>query len=227
MGSPLLLAIDVTGPGGGAALLADGRVTRAQLGEGEPRGRGLAGLVRDLMRGAGRAACDLDGVVCGVGPGSFTGIRIGIATAGALAYAAGRPALAVGSLHGIAGNAPEGARSILVALDARRGRVYCAHFLRSDGRLVEAGPYRHVPPEESAAGLPAETFVLGDARERFPEVFRALPGSSKAPPRPDLLLPIAAERYLAGELPDPRLLRPLYLRLSDPEIKRQPRGDVA
>jgi len=222
MASPLLLAIDVTGPGGGAALVFEGRVAAARLGEDEPRGRGLAGLVRDLLKGAGIGARDLDAVVCGVGPGSFTGIRIGIATAGALAYAAGRPALGVGSLHGIAGNAPAGARSILVALDARRGRVFCARFTRTDAGGVEAGPYRHVPPEEAVAGLPADTFVLGNARERIPEFFVAFPGSSHAPPRPDLLLPFAAERFLAGERPDPRQLRPLYLRLSDPEIKRQP-----
>jgi len=211
-----VLAIDVTGPGGGAALLTEDVCTTALVPRAVRRGRTLVPLIARLLADAGLAAADLDVVACGVGPGSFTGIRIGVATAAALAYAAGRPVLDVGSLHGIAAGAPAGARTVLVALDARRDQVFAARF--DDGRLV--GEYRCAPPPEGTAGLPADAVVLGDARDRYPEAFDRFPGSADAPVLPDAIARLAAERFAGGERKEPFALRPLYLRRSDPEERR-------
>ncbi|MHC4816578.1 MAG: tRNA (adenosine(37)-N6)-threonylcarbamoyltransferase complex dimerization subunit type 1 TsaB, partial [Planctomycetota bacterium] len=158
----------------------------------------------------------LDLIACGVGPGSFTGIRIGIATAATLAYAARVPVLDVGSLHGIACGAPADAERVLVALDARRGHVFAGLFVR--GTLE--GAYRNVEPAALAADLTAGTWVLGDARETYPEILGRFPGTADAPVRPDAIARLAAVRFENGERKRPEELRPLYLRLSDPEIRR-------
>jgi tRNA threonylcarbamoyladenosine biosynthesis protein TsaB len=154
---------------------------------------------------------DLDLVACGVGPGSFTGIRIGIATAAALAYAARLPVLDVGSLDGIAANAPGTAERAVVLLDARQGRVFRGRFRREDEVLVAEGAYDAPTAEEALAAIPKGAVVLGDARGM---------GAAEAPVRPDVIARNAAARFAAGERKRPEELRPLYLRLSDPEIRR-------
>jgi tRNA threonylcarbamoyladenosine biosynthesis protein TsaB len=176
------------------------------------------------MARSGLAFSDLDAVACGVGPGSFTGIRIAVACAATLAFAAGKPAIAVGSLQAIAENAPPEAPLVLVALVARRGSLFAAMFRREERGLVPFGDVRTAPPGEVAARLPPRTFVLGEAWDRHRDLFRDHAGSAHAPPRPDAVARLAAERFLLGERPDPRALRPIYLRPPEPEVLRRERG---
>jgi len=211
-----VLGIDVSGPGGGAALVFPDGVLVETIPPAIRRGRDLVPRIDRMLKTAGFGPADLDLIACGVGPGSFTGIRIGIATAATLAYAARVPVTDVGSLHGIAANAPTDAEHVLVALDARRGHVFAGLFLR--GTLE--GAYRNVEPAALAADLAPDTFVLGDARETYPEVFGRFPGTADAPVRPDAIARLGAARFAQGERTRPDELRPLYLRLSDPEIRR-------
>lgn len=194
-----VLAIDTTGPGGGAALLYPGGIETALVPAEVRRGRNLVPLIAGLLEQAGVEPRDLDVVACGVGPGSFTGIRIGIATAATIAYAAQVPVIDIGSLHGRAANAPADAAHVLVALDARRGNCFSAQFDRDGDELILRGDYVHGP---MPGDLPADTVVLGD----------------DAPVRPDALARIAAT---SDRRIEPRELRPLYMRLSDPEERRR------
>jgi len=216
--TPRVLGIDVSGPGGGAALLVDGATTLRRIPPAVRRGRDLVPAIAALLAEKGLEPADLDLVACGVGPGSFTGIRIGVATAAALAWAAGRPVLGVDSLEAIAHGAPPEARHVLVALDARRGRLFAARFRREGQALLAEGPSRNATPAEAVAGLPPETCVLGAGRDLYPEL-RAFPGSAEAPVRPDLVARLAAARFARGERSTPEQLRPLYLRPSDPELR--------
>jgi len=211
-----VLGIDVSGPAGGAALVGPEGVLVETIPPAIRRGRDLVPGIERMLAAADLRPGDLDLIACGVGPGSFTGIRIGIATAATLAYAAGVPVLDVGSLHGIAKNAPADAEHVLVALDARRGHVFAGLFRRG----VLEGAYRNVEPEALAADLAEDTWVLGDARETFPDVFGRFPGTADAPVRPDAIARLGAARFAQGERTRPDQLRPLYLRLSDPEIRR-------
>jgi len=214
-----ILALDLTGPGGGAALLLPAGLTLSRLPPGAPRGRLLMPAVQALLAAAHLSPRDLDAVACAVGPGSFTGIRIGIATAATLAYAAGIPTVGVGSMHGLAENAPTGACEVAVALDARRGHVYGARFRRSGGPPEALGGYVHCLAAEFAASLAPGTWVLGDARRAYPESFGSFPGDADIPVRPDVIARIGADRFAQGETIPCFELRPLYLRLSDPEIR--------
>ncbi len=219
-GREAVLAIDVSGPGGGAALLGPEGVSTERVPPAVRRGRDLVPAIGRLLAAKGLAPRDLDLVACGVGPGSFTGIRIGIATAAALAYATGKPVLDVGSLDGIAANAPGTAERVVVLLDARQGRVFRGRFRREGTALVAEEEYDVVAADEAAAALPEGAFVLGDARGKYPALFSAFPGDALAPVRPDVVALLAAARFAAGEKKRPEELRPLYLRLSDPEIRR-------
>jgi tRNA threonylcarbamoyladenosine biosynthesis protein TsaB len=215
-----VLAIDVSGPGGGATLLGPAGARTEQVPPAVRRGRDLVPAIARLLAAQGLAPADLDLVACGIGPGSFTGIRIGIATAAALAYAAGTPVLGVGSLDGIAANAPDSADRVVVLLDARQGRVFRGRFRREDAALVAEEEYDAPTAEAAAAALPRGAFVLGDARVKYPALLGAFPGAAEAPVRPDVIARLASARFAAGERKRPEELRPLYLRLSDPEIRR-------
>jgi tRNA threonylcarbamoyladenosine biosynthesis protein TsaB len=223
--TPRVLAIDVSGSCGGAALLGPEGVLLEQVPPAVRRGRDLVPAVARLLAARGLSPGELDLVACGVGPGSFTGIRIGIATAATLAYAAGAPVLDVPSLHGVAANADPGFERVVVLLDARQGHVFRGRFLRQGGRLVAEAEYDVPTAEDAAAALPPGACVLGDARTKHEALFAAFPGDAGAPVRPDVLALLAAERFAAGERKRPEELRPLYLRLSDPELRRG-RGDA-
>jgi tRNA threonylcarbamoyladenosine biosynthesis protein TsaB len=218
--TPRVLSIDVSGPCGGAAILGPEGVLVERVPPAVRRGRDLVPAVARLLAARGLAPGDLDVVACGVGPGSFTGIRIGIATAATLAYAAGTPVLDVPSLHGVAANAPASFGRVAVLLDARQGRVFRGLFRRVGEHLAAEAPYDVPTAEEAAAALAPDACVLGDARTRHPGLFGSFPGDADAPVRPDVLARLAAERFAAGERRRPEELRPLYLRLSDPELRR-------
>ncbi len=132
----------------------------------------LMPLVAEVMAHAGLALADLDAIACGAGPGSFTGLRIGLATAKGLAFAAEKPLWLVSSLGALAWSMEAGDDAAPVAalrvpiLDARRGELY-AGFYRHDGAVPRAvAPERVMPPGELAAAIAAvrfgdETVTLG------------------------------------------------------------------
>ena len=180
----------------------------------------LTTLMADSLREAGWAGADLDAVVVGCGPGPFTGLRVGMATAAAYGDALGIPVYGVCSLDAIAAVAvrESGTRSVLVVTDARRREVYWARFL--DGECV-AGPGVIAPAvlvDELAgeqidlvAGVPA---LLSGGRVPG-EALAELGVSISRDCGPDVvsLATIAADAVLAGAEPDPLL--PLYLRRPD------------
>lgn len=118
-------------------------------------------LAEDALAAAGLELAALDRIGVGVGPGSFTGLRIGIATARALAHGAGlalAPVSTLGALAVAAGDGP-----VLAVLDARRGEAFVARW--EGGRQVSAP--RAVRPEDLAAAAAGATLAVGDGALRF------------------------------------------------------------
>ncbi len=123
----------------------------------------LVPLIRDLLREAELEAVDLTDVAVGLGPGSYTGLRIGLTAARMLAYTAGAKLLGFDSLEGFAQNAPDDAVNVQVIADAQRGDVYCASFERAEagGVLRAVAPSRIEPIGRWAADLEPGALVLG------------------------------------------------------------------
>src|SRR5262245_12524870 len=133
-----LLALDTSTHNAALIVLrADGR-TFAFVGDAAERhGRGLVPRIQELLRDSGLVPRDLDAIGVGLGPGSYTGVRVGLTTAKTLAYALGKPLVGLDSLEMIAQNAPGSVRRVSVVADAQRGDLSEAAFIRqSQGELV-------------------------------------------------------------------------------------------
>ncbi|MGI8868899.1 MAG: tRNA (adenosine(37)-N6)-threonylcarbamoyltransferase complex dimerization subunit type 1 TsaB [Mycobacteriales bacterium] len=175
-----------------------------------PRRHGevLAPSIAAAFRDAGCTAADLTGVVAGVGPGPFTGLRVGLATADAVALAAGIPTYAVCSLDGI--GARTAGDGVLVATDARRREVYWATY--TDGAR-RAGPGVATP-----AGLAARLgelgvlTMVGPGARAYEDVLGLRLGDVEYPAVAELAA-LAAERVRAAAPAE--ALVPLYLRHPD------------
>ncbi len=225
-----LLALDTSTLRAAAALgRRDGETFAAGPDPGRRHASGLLPAVRELLRSAGISARELDAIAVGLGPGSFTGLRVGLAAAKALAYAIGCPLVGLDSLEVVAQNAPPEALSVRVASDAQRGELYAADFARpAPGQpLRRTGPTRIEASEAWLARLAPGDYALGPALERpalaTPDgVLRVAPGLDHPAPAP--LLCLARAALAAGRRDDPWALEPIYLRRSAAEEKRDAVG---
>lgn len=205
----IVLAVDSALSAVQAAVVRDGEVLAAVS---EPMERGhqerLAPLVAETMAAAGVAFSDVDRLAVTVGPGSFTGLRVGIAFAKGLSIALDRPCLGVGTLEALAAACPPG--FVVAAIDGRRGQIYLQAF--SDGVPVMAPDSLEAP--EAAARL-AELHAGGDAWLTGPGS-ALLAGVIPARPVPRDYPDIGALALLAARAPAPTAPpRPLYLRAPD------------
>lgn len=218
--SPRILLIETSHKVGQVALaLADRIVGQRSLDEARRHARDLAPAVDALLKEQGWRAKELDAVAVSVGPGSYTGLRVGIMSAKTLAYAVGCTLLAVDTFEVIFSQLPETIRSANVISDAQQGKIYVQRFARDDVGAIQAEPLAIRPFAEWLAELPADQPVTGPGLEVFA---LQLAGQSILPrehwlPRPDGLLRLALPRFLRGERDDPFTIEPLYLRPSSAE----------
>ncbi|WP_129841870.1 tRNA (adenosine(37)-N6)-threonylcarbamoyltransferase complex dimerization subunit type 1 TsaB [Streptomyces sp. RFCAC02] len=211
----LLLALDTATPAVTAAL-HDGRRVLAEAGGTDARRHGelLLPAVDRALREAGRALGKVTAVAVGTGPGPYTGLRVGLATAAALGTALGIPVHGVGSLDALAYGAGlaglEG--PFTVATDARRKEVYWARF--ADARTRLDGP-----AVARAADLPADARALtavGAGAALYRDAFATVRDDLPAHVSAAALASLAAERLAAGDPLDAP--RPQYLRRPDAKV---------
>ncbi len=219
-----VLAMDTSTFVGTVAVLVDGALAAEwSASVRATHGETLLPHVARALEQAGVAARELDLIAVGIGPGSFTGTRIGMATAKGLALAEGKPLRGVSSLQVIASAMPTGALRA-VAVDAQKGELYCALYAYGPGGLEERIAPFHALPAEAAARLGAlgAVALAGDGAERYPE-FAAGLTFERAPRHCDVpraaVLAYEGERAYAREgASDLASLEPLYVRPSDAKL---------
>src|SRR4051812_14993677 len=127
------LAIETSGRIGSVALIDGDSIEEAEFPHGLKHAAGLIPLIDRLCRERNLCPTDLSELYVSVGPGSFTGLRIGITLAKTLAFATGAKLLAVPTLRVLAANAPPEARHLVPVLDAKRDQIFTARFERTAG----------------------------------------------------------------------------------------------
>ena len=177
----------------------------------------LLPLVNSLMEQLGIGVRDLELIVCSLGPGSFTGIRIGLATAMGIARATAVPVVGVSTLDAIAEPWRESGRDVFPVIDARKGKIYTALF-REGARQSD---YLDLSPEALRGMLAAadRPLLAGPDASRIGDMLgeEALGYSRADFLDPAALLRLGEEKH-RREGADPSSLRPLYLRKSEAEI---------
>jgi tRNA threonylcarbamoyladenosine biosynthesis protein TsaB len=184
-----------------------------------------------VLTHAGVKLAELDLLAVGIGPGSFTGVRIGVATAKGLALAEGKPLVGVTSLRALARGMGHGAGLAVPVLDAHKGEVYCAAYARDEGTgLVEVVAPFHALPAEAAQHLRSQMpqerlWLAGDGLDRYGQAFLDPLGKlvQRSPrfcdvPRAACLGHEAASIFERAGAPDLAELEPLYLRPSDAKL---------
>lgn len=173
---------------------------------------------------AGWSPQDVDVVAVDVGPGLFSGIRAGLATAQAVAAAVGAHLLPVSSLDAVALRAATAHRRIWSVVDARRGEVAVGPYRPVPGGVLRDGPAELVTPHQFRAMLesdPSDILVVGDHAALPAETLRGLHGVKSGRPRypaADAVLQVARGRAERGDIPHPDDVRPRYLRDADVTI---------
>jgi tRNA threonylcarbamoyladenosine biosynthesis protein TsaB len=228
MGHVLTLAMETSGGVGSAALmLEDGTVIERVFPEGTTHGKGLLPACDALFRESGRTIAEVGLVAVSLGPGSFTGLRVGVSAAKGMAFALGAALVGVSTLEVLAHNAPDDVEGAIVpVLDARRGHVHAALYSREGDAIIRRSEDLVIPPDRLTTILEPPTTLLGDGVRRYPELItdgcRVLP-EEEWRARASVVARLAARDHAAGRRDPVHELEPLYNRISTPEARRAER----
>lgn len=221
-----LLAIDTAATALSAAIVNEqGIIGEFALDTGKNHSVGLLPMLEALLANTGLALKDMDAFAVTQGPGSFTGLRIGIATVKAWGDALKKPLIGISTLDAVA-RAMGCSGYAAPVLDARRNEVYTA-FYQDGKRLTEDMAIAPADLAEKLLSLNAPVAFAGDGVKPYEALFREKLGDSFCPVLPErrlILAPAAAmlgmEKLLRGETTPNQELLPVYLRLSEAEEKR-------
>jgi tRNA threonylcarbamoyladenosine biosynthesis protein TsaB len=236
----VVLALDTTTSSGSCALARDDRVVCEQVNDApNAHAEHLPGDLMTLIERAGTRLRDIDVFAVATGPGSFTGLRIGIATMQGLAFAEGKPLVGVSGFEALARIATDSVprqgldekTRVATWVDAWRGEVFAA--LYEDGREVQAPVVSRAESVlDSLRGR--STLFIGDGALVHRETIRSILGESAwfadppAPPLAGTIAVLARGELLAGgahaRQHDPHAIRPLYIRRTDAELARDARS---
>ena len=211
-----VLAFDTATPS--TVVAVNGRELRHDPAPGERPGHAmqLLPLATRLLEEAGLAFEDLDRIAVGIGPGTFTGLRIGVATARALAQGTGAELAGVSTLRALAANAD--GRPVLAVLDARRGEAFVAEYAGD----AEVRAPAAVTPQTLAGMVRPGLLALGDGSVRFREVLEPAGAEIPADGSPlHQVSALAVARLAPAHAATSQSVTPEYLRLPDAELALQ------
>jgi tRNA threonylcarbamoyladenosine biosynthesis protein TsaB len=240
-----VLALDTTTRAGSVALIDNGRVVAERRGDpSRSYAERLPGEILSLLADQGRRSSDIDLFAVASGPGSFTGLRVGIATIQGLAFVHERRVAAVSALDALAQSAgrdlPAGA-VVGIWTDAQRRDVFTALYQIGSEPAFTSARLHQIDP--AAVGDPAATLLrwqpmidarpivfAGDASRQYHDLIRARRPDARildSPPLAGVIGLMAAVMAEAGDVIAPAEIRPLYIRRPDAEVDREKRAFTA
>jgi tRNA threonylcarbamoyladenosine biosynthesis protein TsaB len=223
-----ILGVDTSTSWGSLGIIDDDAVVAEYaLFREETHSARLVPAIQALLKEARLDLTEIDGLAISLGPGSFTGLRVGLSTVKGLALAAEKPVVGIPTLDALASNLPFAPYLICPLLDARKGEVYFALYKNGGGgQLERLTPYQVLSPFGLLEKIPLqETVFLGDGAEVYGELIEEHLGEKAlfAPPhlkflRGSTVAELGLGRIMQGESDDIASLVPIYVRPSDAEI---------
>ncbi len=237
----LILAVDSSTPVAGAAVVDEDRVIiESFTNYKKTHSETLMPTINRILRECDCTIGDIDALAVTAGPGSFTGLRIGMAAVKGISMAAKKPVVAVSTLDTLAGNIAGSNALVAALLDARKNEVYCAFYDASGIRPERLREPMACAPETFLSEARAladyehkdKIILLGDGYYRYSDYFNTELTNRLIPIPGHLMLPraaaagiLAAHKARQGEFADVFQLRPWYIRLSEAEY-RLGKGEV-
>lgn len=222
-----ILAVETSTIVGSVAILDDNKlIADGRLGIKAIHSERLMNHIDFLLVSTNLCVSDIDYFAVSVGPGSFTGLRVGISTIKGLAFAAEKLVAPVSSLEALAMNALFSNHCICPILDARKGEVYTALYQYSDGKLNTIIPETILSPEDLTRLIKYKTIFLGDGlnlygkliKERLGDIAEFCHGSHMFPSATNVAF-LSHIKIHKGELLTAQSLSARYIRRSEAEIK--------
>jgi tRNA threonylcarbamoyladenosine biosynthesis protein TsaB len=225
-----ILAIDTSTRVGSIAVV-QGSLLKAQqiLNVSATHNQRLLPGIERILADAGWSLEDLDGFAVSLGPGSFTGLRIGLSISKGLAWATNKPLVGVPTLDALAANVSFVPHKICPILDARKGEIYTAFYRQGDGGIpFRLTSYMAIKPEQLLALISETTVLIGDGLLSYGDYLKRELGNRLVVPPPHLSVIHASSvawlgwhRLRSGESDDVSSCTPLYVRPSEAELNRK------
>jgi tRNA threonylcarbamoyladenosine biosynthesis protein TsaB len=228
------LAIETSGRAGSLAIAQDGRVlAEEQFSHGLKHAAGIVPIIDRMCASRGWKPADVEEIYVSAGPGSFTGLRVGITVAKTLAFVTGARVVAVPSVDVLARNAPPDWQNLIIVLDAKRDQIFTASFENRNGEPVPREP-AHLDSLQAMLGrTPRPVHLLGEGipyHEKSipkddPRVLLTEPATWQA--RASGVAELGARLAREGQFADPMRLTPIYIRKPEAEEKFEARQSKA
>jgi len=225
----IILGIETATMTGGLALMNDGKlISEYTLNMKTTHSSRLMPALDWMLKDAMLDKKQINGIAISIGPGSFTGLRIGLATAKGLVMALEIPMVGVPTLDALAHNVPYPAHQVCAILDARKKEVYSAFYRHENNIFVRKSDYQVISPNELIKHIQEKTIFIGDAidiygdllQEKLGELALFVPSAQRLP-RASVIANIGLAKLKAGEYLDLASSEPIYIRPSDAEIKTE------
>ena len=216
------MAVETSTLAGGVALLDGERVIGESLLDVRiTHSERLMPAIDRLLRDAGWTPASLEGLAVAVGPGSFTGLRIGLSAVKGLAWALSLSVAAVPTLDALAAALPFAAHPVCPVLAARRNEVYCSLYHWDGATMRRQWDYLALAPEALASRLTGPTILLGDAAHVIASRHARVAPPHRRLPSAAAVGVLGLARFGAGDVVSAGALSPFYLRPSEAELKRR------
>ncbi|GAB4411129.1 MAG: tRNA (adenosine(37)-N6)-threonylcarbamoyltransferase complex dimerization subunit type 1 TsaB [Thermodesulfovibrionales bacterium] len=223
-----ILAIETSTMLGGIAIVgeAEGLIMEARLNVRTTHSERLMAEIDHALKQAGMKITDMDVFGISIGPGSFTGLRIGLSAVKGFSYATGKPIVSIPTLEAFAWNFPYSVYPVCPMLDARKKEVYAAVFRWRGNGFERVSGETSIKPVELINAIDGPTIFTGEGAILYRGMISGIAGEKAIFPAPQFMVPSPAnvaylglKKAMNGELSEPVSLVPFYIRKSEAEIK--------